>query len=41
MVSSPGAFPTGAGVNPTFTQVAWTLRSAERLVRRWRDYAGR
>lgn len=41
VVSSPGAFPTGAGVNPTFTQVAWTLRSAERLVRSWRQYAGR
>jgi choline dehydrogenase-like flavoprotein len=37
VVSSPGVFPTGSPVNPTFTQVAWTLRSAERLVRTWSE----
>lgn len=36
-VSTPGVFPTGAAVNPTFTQVAWTLRSAEWLVRQWAE----
>lgn len=34
-IAGPGVFPTGGSVNPTFTQVAWTLRSAEHIVRGW------
>lgn len=34
-IAGPGVFPTGGSVNPTFTQVAWTLRSAEHIVRNW------
>jgi choline dehydrogenase-like flavoprotein len=34
-ISGPGVFPTGGSVNPTYTQVAWTLRSAEHIVRSW------
>ena len=36
-IASPGVFPTGSGVNPTFTQVAWTLRSAEHIARHWNE----
>ncbi|HEY9412438.1 MAG TPA: GMC family oxidoreductase [Jiangellaceae bacterium] len=35
-IATPGVFPTGSSVNPTYTQVAWTLRSAEHLTRNWR-----
>ncbi|HSA51831.1 MAG TPA: GMC family oxidoreductase [Yinghuangia sp.] len=38
-IATPGVFPTGSSVNPTFTQVAWTLRSAEYMTRHWRDFA--
>jgi choline dehydrogenase-like flavoprotein len=40
VISGPGTFPTGAAVNPTLTQVAWTLRSAEHLVDAWSQLAG-
>ncbi len=38
-VTSPGVFPTGGGVNPTFTLVAWTQRSADFMTTRWREFA--
>ena len=35
VVSGPGLFPTSAGVNPTFTAHAVTLRSARHLLKQW------
>lgn len=39
VLAGAGLFPQAAGTSPTFTIHALALRSAERLVRRWSDYA--
>jgi choline dehydrogenase-like flavoprotein len=36
VVTGPGLFPTSAGVNPTFTAHAVTMRSARHLLGQWR-----
>lgn len=40
MIAGAGLFPTGTGVNPTYTLHALALRATDHVTAHWSDYAG-